>query len=68
MRRGLKSNNEMHRIITDFIRRLLRLGIRSPETSVATSGGAILRDTKHRAGILPAGQFLTRDYRAVEEV
>lgn len=68
MRRVLKSNDEMHRVITDFIRRLLRLEIRFPETAVATCGGAILSDTKHRSGILPAGQFLTRDYRAVEEV
>lgn len=68
MRRVLKSNDENASRHHGLYSSILRLEIRFPETAVATSDGAILSYTKHRAGILPAGQFLTRDYRAVEEI
>jgi hypothetical protein len=45
--------------------------IASPEVNLISSienGRAILSKAKHPVGILPAAQFLTRDYSAVEQV
>jgi hypothetical protein len=41
-RRTLESNNEMHRVVAHFIRRLLGLEIKRAETAVAASGGVKL--------------------------
>ena len=38
VRRMLKSNDEMHRVVANFIRRFLRLEIKRAETAVTTAG------------------------------
>ncbi len=56
----LKSNDEMHRVVANFIRRLLRLEIKRAETAVAASGGVKLRVQIEHAFVLQNGDAQIR--------